>query len=104
MPVQALFDLSMLKSFVAFGIVAKLISRRGLTIWKRDLLKARSSACPPLPLKGMPTVHRIRSRALMRRNSPADMSTGPSRAALNTICRRKRRKLLPKRSSTSPGA
>jgi hypothetical protein len=32
----------------------------------------------------------------------ADMSTGPSRAALDTICRRKHRTLLPKRSSTSP--
>ena len=40
--------------------------------------------------------------APMPRNSPANMRTGPSRAASGTICRRKPRRPLPKRSSTSP--
>src|SRR5213082_2974673 len=41
-----------------------------------------------------------RSRALTRRNSRANTSTGPSRAASATICRRKRRRPSHKRSST----
>ena len=38
----------------------------------------------------------------MPRNSPASMSTGSSRAASGTTCRRKRRRPLPRPSSTSP--
>ena len=73
-----------------------------MTIWKSALPKVRSSRCPQSRLKVMPTAHRIRSPVPTRRNSQADMSTGPSRAALDTICRRKHRTLLPKRLSTSP--
>ena len=56
-------------------------ARRNTTIWKGGLPKARSSRCRLLPLKAMPTAHHIRSPVPMRRNSQADMSTGPSRAA-----------------------
>ena len=75
---------------------------RNMTIWKSGLPKVRSSPCRPSRLKVMPTAHRIRNPVPTRRNSQADMSTGPLRAASDTICRRKHRTLLPKRSSTSP--
>ena len=52
--------------------------------------------------KVMPMARRIRSRAPTPRCSRANMRTGPSKAASGTICRRKPRRPLPKRSSTSP--
>ena len=66
--------------------------------------RLRSSPCPPSPWKATPTARRTRSPAPTPRNSPANMRTGPSTAASATICRRKRRRPLPKRSSTSPKA
>src|SRR3974390_861757 len=49
----------------------------------------------------MPTAPRIRSPPPTPRCSPANIRTEPSRAASGTICPRKPRKPLPKRSSTS---
>src|SRR5262245_41333294 len=50
----------------------------------------------------MRTVPRTRIPAPTHGNFPADTSTGSSRAALGTTCRRKLRRLLRKRSSMSP--
>ena len=38
-----------------------------MTIWKSGLPKVRSSPCPPLPLKVMPMVRRIRTPVPMRK-------------------------------------
>ena len=38
-----------------------------MTIWKSGLPKARSSPCPPSPLKAMPTAHRIRDASAYRK-------------------------------------
>jgi len=61
------------------------------------LPKVRSSRCQSLRLKAMPMAHHIRSPVPTLKNSPF-------RAALDTICRRRPRRLLPKPSSTSPQA
>jgi hypothetical protein len=55
---------------------------------------------PTITIEVIRTERRIRSRVLMRRNSPANMSTGRSRAALDTTCRKKRRRRLQKQLST----
>ena len=71
---------------------------------EKRLAEARSSPCRPSPWKATPTARHTRSRRLRQTNSPANTSTGSSRAASGTICRRKRRRLLPKPSSTLPKA
>ena len=74
---------------------------------KYDDLEKRLAAIPghhrarPSPLKATPMARRTRTPAPTPRNSRANMRTGPSRAASGTTCRRKRRRPLPKLSSTS---
>src|SRR5580700_10788062 len=72
-----------------------------MTIWKGGLPQVRLSASPPSPSKVMPMAHHIRSRVPTPRNSQADIRTGPLKAALATICRRKPRKPSPRQSSKS---
>ena len=69
---------------------------------ERRLAQGPVISVPTITLEGDANGARIRSPAPTRRNSPADMSTGPPRAVLGTIFHRKPRSLLPKRSSTSP--
>src|SRR5579862_4463312 len=72
-----------------------------MTIWKSGLPKALSSPCLPLPLKGMPMEHHTRSPHPTATNFQANTRTGPSRAALDTICHRKLHRSLPKLLSRS---
>jgi alpha/beta hydrolase fold len=53
---------------------------------------------PPLPLKVMPMVRRIRNPVPMLRNSRANIRTRLSRAASGTICLKKLRRPLPRLS------
>src|SRR6185295_6219765 len=57
-----------------------------MTIWKSGLPKLPSSLCPPLLLKVMPMVRRIRSPVRMPKNSRANIRTGLSKVASGTIC------------------
>jgi len=83
------------------GASALLKASRNMTVWKNGLPKARSSPCPPLPWKVMPTVPHTPTPVPMPRNSRANTRTGSSREASGTTCLRKPRRPLPKRSSTS---
>ena len=74
---------------------------RGTTNWKNGSPRARPSACRPSPWKAMPTARRIRIPPSTRKCSRASIRTEPSRAASGTICPRKRRGRLRRRSSTS---
>ena len=64
---------------------------------------SRSSPCRPSRWKAMPMARRTRSPVPTPRNSRANMSTGSSRAASGTTCRRKPRRPSPKPSSTYRG-
>ena len=66
--------------------------------------RLRSSACRPSRWKATPTAPRVWSPPPTPKSSRANTSTATSRAASGTICRRKRRRPLPKRSSPSPKA
>src|SRR5262249_10795659 len=55
----------------------------------------------PSRSKATPMAHRTRTTLLTPRNSLANTSTGRLPAALVTTCRRRRHRLLPKRSSIS---
>ena len=57
-------------------------ANRNTTIWKSGLPKVRSSPCPPLPMKAMPTARRTRTPAPMPRNSRASIRTGPIRGGI----------------------
>ena len=65
------------------------------------LANGPGSRCRPSPWRATPTARRTRSLRLTQNSSPANIRTGPSRAASGTIFRRKPLKPLPKRSSTS---
>jgi pimeloyl-ACP methyl ester carboxylesterase len=67
---------------------------------EKRLAAAPAITVPTITLKAMPTVHHTRRRT--PRNSRANTRTGSSRAASGTICLRKRRRPLPKLSSTLP--
>ena len=71
-----------------------------MTSWKRGLQKVRSSPCPPLPSKAMPTVHHARTAAPTPGRSRASTRTGSSGAASATFCPRKPRRHSPTRSPT----
>src|SRR3546814_9242133 len=73
-----------------------------MTIWKGALPVFRISRCRPSLLKVMPTVRHTRTPVSTPRSSPADMSTGSSRAAWGITCRRKHLKSSPQPSSPSP--
>jgi pimeloyl-ACP methyl ester carboxylesterase len=62
---------------------------RNMPIWTSGLPRVRSSLCPPLPSKVMPTARRIQTPVPMPRNFPASIRTGSSPAASGTICLRK---------------
>jgi hypothetical protein len=71
---------------------------RAMAIWTNG----RRAGHPfPLRLKATPTTHHTRTPVPTPGNSRANTRTGPSRAALGTICPRKPRRPSPKRSSTS---
>src|SRR5580700_4413370 len=89
-------------SIITAGGSASRKARRNTTMWKNGLPRVRSSPCRPSPWKATPTARRTRSPAPTPTNSPANIRTGPFRAASGTICRKKRRAPLPKRSSMSP--
>lgn len=63
--------------------------------------RLRSSQSRPSRSKATRTARRIWTRAPTRRNSPAGMRTGSSRAASATTCRRKLRASSRRQSSTS---
>src|ERR1700730_16499767 len=73
-----------------------------MTIWKNDWPRARSSRCPPSPSKVTPTGRHTRTPVPTPRNSRASTRTGSSRAASGTICLRKLRRPLSRRSWKSP--
>src|SRR3546814_13553462 len=73
-----------------------------MTIWKGALPVFRISRCRPSLLKVMPTVRHTRNPVSTPRSSPADMSTGSSRAAWGITCSRKQGKSSPRPSSPSP--
>ena len=77
-------------------------ANRNMTIWKSGSPNLRRLPCRPSLLRVMPTARRIRSLPLTPRCSPATTSTGRSPAASVITCRKKRRRPLPKPSSTSP--
>jgi pimeloyl-ACP methyl ester carboxylesterase len=63
--------------------------------------KVRTSPYPQLRWKAMPMGHHTRTPVPMPGNSRADIPTGSSRAASGIICRKKRPRPLPRRSSMS---
>ncbi len=73
--------------------------RLGLAEGEPKYDEARSSPCPPLPLKVMPMARHTPTAAPMPGNSRANMRTGSSRAASGTICLKKRPRPSPKLSS-----
>jgi hypothetical protein len=73
-----------------------------MTIWKSDLRKVQTSACPPSRLKAMPMVHHTRRPIRTPRSFRADMRTDLSAVASGTICLRKLRRRSPRRSWMSP--
>jgi pimeloyl-ACP methyl ester carboxylesterase len=85
---------------IIVGVLALPTAKRDMTISKRSSHKALSSVCRPLPWRATRTARRMRNPPLMPRCLPANIHIGPSRAASDTICRRKRRRPLLKRSST----
>jgi pimeloyl-ACP methyl ester carboxylesterase len=88
-------------STITAGALASPTVNQNMTIWKSGWRSLPSSRCRPSPLKATPTARHTRSRALTRENSRASTSTGPLRAALATICRKRRRRLSPRPLSIS---
>src|SRR5262249_22525766 len=76
-------------------------AKRNTTIWKRSSRPGPPSACRPSPWRATPTARRTLRRAPTPRSSRANIRTGTSPAGSVTICRRRPRRRLPKRSSTS---
>src|ERR1700677_189902 len=70
-----------------------------MTIWKSGWPHFLPSLCPRLPWKATPTVRRIHPSQPIAPGSRANMSTASSRAASDTICRKKLPKHLPRQSS-----
>ena len=56
---------------------------------ERRLASFRPSPCPPSPWRETPTARRTRTPAPTPANSPASTSTGSSRAASGTTCRKR---------------
>lgn len=66
---------------------------------EQQLAQRRSSQCPRLLLEGMPMAPHTRTPAPTPGNSRASMSAGSSAAGSGTICLKKHRPPLPRRSS-----
>jgi class 3 adenylate cyclase len=86
------------------GVSAETLVLKGFpqrTVAYRLNGKPRSalSAASWMPFKATPTVRRVRTPALMPRNSPASIRTGLSREASDTICLRRPCRPLPRLSS-----
>ena len=89
------------RSTITAGESAWLTASGNTTIWKSGWPRFRPSPCLPSPWKATPTAQSTRPARRIAISSRASMSTASSPAASGTICRRKLRRPLPKRSSMS---
>jgi pimeloyl-ACP methyl ester carboxylesterase len=82
------------------GVLALPRAKRDMTISRGSSPRAPSSACRPLPWRATRTARRIPNLPLTPKCLPVNIRTGRSMEALGTTCRRKRRRLLLRPSST----